>query len=162
MSPPRRLLLHLRWLALLIVVACLDTFAPAGAVPFVPPASYRAWWAAIEDCARLWGDYGRLRWYEVPGDDYPCPAYDGRCDGWWQPPHTIYLAERYLADRQLVEHEMLHDLLQRGDHPPVFQVCGVAGTPAPLDRRVPLKAEGVRSTPAGGAPSHITPRRPPL
>jgi len=24
-----------------------------------------------------------------------------------------------------VEHEMLHDLLQRGDHPPVFQACGV-------------------------------------
>ncbi len=61
----------------------------------------------------------------MPGVDYPCPAYEGHCDGWWQPPHTIYLAYRWRSDRQLVEHEMLHDLLQRGDHPPVFQACGV-------------------------------------
>jgi len=66
-----------------------------------------------------------VEWYEVPGVDYPCPAYEGRCDGWWQPTHTIYLAYRWRNDRQLVEHEMLHDLLQRGDHPPVFQACGV-------------------------------------
>jgi len=30
-----------------------------------------------------------------------------------------------VSDRRLVEHEMLHDLLQRSDHPPVFKICGV-------------------------------------
>src|SRR2546430_13748587 len=40
-------------------------------------------------------------------------------------PHTIYMAQGLLYNRRLAEHEMLHDLLQRGDHPPVFQACGV-------------------------------------
>jgi hypothetical protein len=35
------------------------------------------------------------------------------------------MAQSRLDDRQLAEHEMLHDLLQRGDHPPVFKACGV-------------------------------------
>jgi hypothetical protein len=115
----------LRWLLLSLLLGCLDNFAPAGAVPFTPPAVYRTWWNAIEACAGLWADFDRVEWYKVPGADYPCPAYEGRCDGWWQPAHAIYLAYRWHDDRHLVEHEMLHDLLQRGDHPPVFQACGV-------------------------------------
>jgi len=113
------------WLSLSLLLGCLDSFAPAGAIEFTPPAAYQTWWAAIEECAGLWSKFDRVEWYEVPGVDYPCPAYEGRCDGWWQPPHTIYLAYRWRNDRQLVEHEMLHDLLQRGDHPPVFHACGV-------------------------------------
>jgi hypothetical protein len=35
------------------------------------------------------------------------------------------MAQRVVNDRRLAEHEMLHDLLQRGDHPPVFAACGV-------------------------------------
>jgi len=35
------------------------------------------------------------------------------------------MARGQLYDRQVAEHEMLHDLLQRGDHPPAFQACGV-------------------------------------
>ena len=66
-----------------------------------------------------------IHWYEVPGDRYACPAYTRGCAGWWQPPHTIYMAQTRLDDRVLVEHEMLHDLLQRSDHPPVFKACGV-------------------------------------
>lgn len=113
------------WLLLGLLAGCLYSFAPGGAVPFTPPAVYQTWWSAIEACAGLWGNFDRLEWYEVAGTDYPCPSYEGRCDGWWQPPHAIYLAHRWRDDRQLVEHEMLHDLLQRGDHPPVFQACGV-------------------------------------
>ena len=118
--------LRLRWLCLLLLLGCLDTFAPAGAVEFAPPAAYGTWWAEIESCAGISGDFATIEWYEVPGSSYSCPAYDGECAGWWQPPHTIYLAETRVHDRLLVEHEMLHDLLQRGDHPPVFQTCGVA------------------------------------
>src|SRR5205809_98741 len=61
----------------------------------------------------------------VPGSSYSCPAHEGQCDGWWRSPHTIYMAQGLLYNRRLAEHEMLHDLLQRGDHPPVFQACGV-------------------------------------
>src|SRR5205809_4574001 len=118
--------LRLRWLCLLLLLGCLDTFAPAGAVVFTPPAAYGTWWAEIESCAGISGDFAAIKWYEVPGSSYSCPAYEGECAGWWQPPHTIYLAETRANDRLLVEHEMLHDLLQRGDHPPAFQACGVA------------------------------------
>src|SRR2546422_11756693 len=38
-----------------------------------------------------------------------------RSDGWWRSPHTIYMAQGRLYNRRLAEHEMLHDLLQRGD-----------------------------------------------
>ncbi|HYK81603.1 MAG TPA: hypothetical protein VEU55_00540 [Gemmatimonadales bacterium] len=121
------MLRHLRWIwATLVVVACLDSFAPAGATEFSPPAVYRTWWAEIAACAGLSGDFAAIDWYQVVGTSYSCPAYEGSCSGWWQPPHTIYLAAAWVNDRQLVEHEMLHDLLQRGDHPPVFQACGVS------------------------------------
>src|SRR2546422_854474 len=85
--------LRLRWLCLLLLLGCLDTFAPAGAVVFTPPAAYGTWWAEIESCAGISGDFAAIDWYEVPGSSYSCPAYDGECAGWWQPPHTIYLAE---------------------------------------------------------------------
>ena len=115
----------LRWLTPLLLLACLDSFAPAGAVPFTPHPVYRVWWEEIERCAGLSGDFDRVEWYEVPGLSYSCPAHEGRCDGWWRSPHTIYMAQGLLYNRRLAEHEMLHDLLQRGDHPPVFQACGV-------------------------------------
>lgn len=114
-----------RTLSLLLLLGCLDTFAPAGAIPFTPPAAYRAWWAAMEACAGVSADFDRVEWYEVQGSAYACPAYEGRCEGWWRPPHAIFMARALVTDQRLAEHEMLHDLLQRGDHPPVFQACGV-------------------------------------
>ena len=112
-------------LAVVLAFACLDAFAPPGAEEFTPPDVYRMWWAEVEACAQLSGDFSRITWYEVPGSRYDCPAYPNGCVGWWQPPHTIYLAQVWVNDRGVVEHEMLHDLLQRGDHPPTFQACGV-------------------------------------
>ncbi len=117
--------LRLGWLTPLVLLGCLDAFAPAGAVPFTPHAVYRVWWAEVESCAGIQGDFDRVEWYEVPGSSYSCPAYEGQCDGWWRSPHTIYMAQGLLYNRRLAEHEMLHDLLQRGDHLPVFQACGV-------------------------------------
>src|SRR5439155_2186966 len=58
--------LRLGWLTPLLLLGCLDAFAPAGAVPFTPPAVYRAWWTEIERCAGLSGDFDRVEWYEVP------------------------------------------------------------------------------------------------
>jgi len=118
---------RLRWpvLTAAAALACLDSFAPAGAREFTPPDTYRTWWAEIKACAQLSGDLSRIQWYEVPGSTYDCPTRPGGCAGWWRPPHSIYLAQAWLDYRPIVEHEMLHDLLQRSDHPPVFQTCGV-------------------------------------
>lgn len=116
----------LRWVPLLLLLGCLDTFSPAGAVQWTPPAIYRTWWSAIESCAGIQADFNRVEWYVVPGSSYACPAYEGQCQGWWQPPNTIYMASDQTGNRILAEHEMLHDLLQRGDHPPVFAACNVS------------------------------------
>jgi len=118
--PPR-----LRWLWVLLLLSCLDSFEPAGARPYAPPDAYHAWWAEIEACARLTGDLNAIAWYEVPGSRYACPGYSRGCAGWWRPPHTIYMAQASVKERRPVQHEMLHDLLQRSDHPPVFRTCGV-------------------------------------
>jgi len=101
----------------------LDAFAPAGAMPFTPHAVYRVWWTEIPALRRPVGDFDRVEWYEVPGSSYSCPAYEGRCDGWWRSPHTIYMAQGQLYDRPGRRHEMLHDLLQRGTHHRLFQAC---------------------------------------
>ena len=53
---------RLRWVPLVLLLGCLDSFAPAGAVPLTPPAAYRVWWTEIERCAGLWGDFDRVEW----------------------------------------------------------------------------------------------------
>lgn len=115
----------LRWVCVLGLLGCIDAFAPPGARPYTAPQEYHAWWAEIEACAELTGDLYAIEWFEVPGSRYACPAYARGCAGWWRPPHTIYMAEAWKTDRRLVQHEMLHDVLQRSDHPPVFRTCGV-------------------------------------
>lgn len=104
--------------------ACLaHPFEPAGALPVAPDSVYAVWWQRMEACAGLAAPLDRIEWYEVPGDEFSTP--EGPRWGWWSPPHTIYVAEAHRLDEELVEHEMLHDLLQSGEHPPVFATCGV-------------------------------------
>ena len=109
----------------LLLAACLaHPFEPAGARPFSPPPPlYAVWWQRMETCAQITAPLDRIEWYEMPGDQFATP--DGPRWGWWGPPHEIYIATTHLSDEQLVEHEMLHDLLQTGAHPVVFQTCGV-------------------------------------
>src|SRR5438132_11138752 len=101
--------LRLGWLTPLLLLGCLDAFAPAGAVPFTPHAVYRVWWAEIESCAGLSGDFDRVEWYEVPGPSYSCPAYAGRCDGQWRSPPTIYMAPALLYNCRRANNDMLQD-----------------------------------------------------
>ena len=110
-----------------VVAACaepLSSLAPFGALPFDPPAEYARYWQYMEDCLQRTGDLSRIKWFVVPGSTFQCPD-GGRCDGLWVRPHTIYLARRRMSDSVLVQHEMLHDLLQLGDHLAVFERCGV-------------------------------------
>lgn len=109
----------------LLLAACLaHPFEPAGARTFSPPPPlYAVWWQRMETCAQITAPLDRIEWYEMPGDQFATP--EGPRWGWWGPPHAIYIATTHLSDERLVEHEMLHDLLQTGAHPVVFQTCGV-------------------------------------
>ena len=111
--------------------ACRDVVVerpelPAGAVPLTAPARYREWWADAKRCSGLGGEYERLRWFVVPGTvsfEYQGGRYDGV---WWSDYHWIVLSEARVHDSLVVRHEMLHDLVGRGDHPPEFfeEKCG--------------------------------------
>ena len=138
--------------------ACLARpFEPEGAHLLVSlPASYSIWWQVMELCAGITAPLDRVEWYEVPGSQFVTP--EGPRWGWWDPPHAIYIAETHLEDRSLVEHEMLHDLLQTGDHPAVFARCSAAsemaaGLPVPgadvqrNDRRAPVQVQHRRIGP---------------
>lgn len=141
----------------LLVTACLARpFEPASARPLTPAAVYATWWQRMETCAGITALLDRIEWYEVPGDQFATP--DGPRWGWWAPPHTIYIATTHLQDEWLVEHEMLHDLLQTGAHPAVFETCGVRGAEVAgresartdvqrNDRRAPVQVEHRRVGP---------------
>ena len=93
---------------------------PDGALAIDPPSNYGAWWSATEQCAGRNGDMSRVHWFVVPGRTsflYGGGQYDGY---WWDDVHWILLAGDKLQNGMIVRHEMLHDLLGRGDHPAAY------------------------------------------
>lgn len=96
---------------------------PAGAEPMDPPASYRDWWAMVESCAGRTGNFDAIHWYSIQ-----LMWIDGQLAAgiWFQSGNRIVMASPWLLDGGAVRHEMLHALLQRGDHPREYFVtrCG--------------------------------------
>lgn len=93
---------------------------PSSAEAFTAPDEYASWWQATEACAGLMGEMSRVHWFLVPSSQsfyYRGTLYDGY---WWDDYHWITLASAKIDDGGIVRHEMLHDLLGRGDHPPAY------------------------------------------
>lgn len=90
----------MRWILSLLLVAC--TYS-------TEPKEYSAWYAELESCSGLSGNFDSIRWTftEDLGEYY----------GYWTPQHWIQLRPNAASNEHKVKHEMLHDLLQRGDHP---------------------------------------------
>jgi hypothetical protein len=92
----------------------------------VPLASYSDWWKATEECAGLLGSLSRVTWFVVPNRTSFVYG-DGQYDGyWWDGVHWILLAGDKVENGMIVRHEMLHELLGRGDHPAEYfqRRCG--------------------------------------
>jgi hypothetical protein len=90
---------------------------PAMAEALSPPDSFRDWWLATENCAGIQGNLSRITWFVIPGRTsfvYGKGQYDGY---WWDNVHWILLAGDKVGNPFIVRHEMLHELLGRGDHP---------------------------------------------
>jgi hypothetical protein len=90
---------------------------PPNAEALTPPDSYADWWKATQECAGIQGDLSRITWFVIPGHAsflYENGKYDGY---WWNGVHWILLAGEKVNDPLIVRHEMLHELLGRGDHP---------------------------------------------
>ncbi len=94
---------------------------------FEAPEAYRDWWSEMEACSRRAGDFARVEWQRVENEaDGTFPCGSSRCAGAWQPPHRIYVARSYLLSEPIVKHEMVHDLIQSGNHfDGAFYACGV-------------------------------------
>jgi hypothetical protein len=110
--------------ALLAAAACDLTTAPAllpdGAVSFTPPAHYALWWDAVEACAGKEAQFSQVQWYVVPhAETFEIRGHEW-AGWWWEAGNRIILAEGYRDRGLTVRHEMLHSILQRGDHPPAY------------------------------------------
>jgi hypothetical protein len=136
--------------ALLVAASCETATAPrpAGAFRIEAPPGYEQLWQEVEQCSGLSGDLARITWHVAPADTasggfWCADGPDNACAGEWVAPHDIYLAgsspadpEGYAADAWTVKHEMLHDLVGRAGHPPVFDDCHLAS-------RTPLGTYGL-------------------
>jgi hypothetical protein len=116
----------LRLLLVVLFCACGDVTAPfpGAAVRFDPPSDYRQWWAEVEVCARREGDYRTIAWYRAAG---PLIIRGVRYDAYWfEQGNRIYLTPYAEMSVGIIAHEMLHALLQRGEHPCEYFVrrCG--------------------------------------
>ncbi len=134
----------------------------------VPPAVFHdEWWGEICGCAgRETGikldresRFNLIRWFQVKEDNIPCVVEEESswCVGIWKRPHDIYLAgiifkmmsygewtDAYQKhSRRIVQHEMLHDILQTGKHPLVFEECGVGQADVDKSVRALLELEGI-------------------
>ena len=104
----------------LLLLACVEPFAPDGAQPFTPPSHFRDSWDTIATCANATRNFKEIRWRTVGADSswwytFQCPGV--ACYGRYEPPNRIYITRwAALGDTTLrtVRHEMLHAIL-RGD-----------------------------------------------
>jgi hypothetical protein len=110
-----------------LVSSCSATDAVSPATPPLPPgaealqalAPYGSWWSDVENCSGKRADMARIAWFIVPNEDHF--VYRGKSfDGYWWSTHWVVLASPFVDDAAIVRHEMLHDLLNRGDHPAEF------------------------------------------
>ena len=93
-------------------------FEPPTDHPYDPPPTYRDWWMQTERCAGVRrGTFDRLRFFVLPEDD----RHAGRRFGW-----SIWVRGPYLMSRRVVEHEMLHVLLDDNSHrAAAWTACGL-------------------------------------
>ena len=84
-------------------------------MPMEAPRQYELWWSVVEQCSGRTGDLGAIHWF-VSNTDRPLEIGGELYDGyWWETGNRIAVARTY--DGPTVRHEMLHALLNRGDHP---------------------------------------------
>lgn len=104
---------------LLAAAACYsildpEVTLPPDAVRTDPLVDYATWYAEVEECVGLQGDFDAVRWFEVPYDRWWDPVWQQYAIGTWRPPHDIYIATPHLDSKSVVKHEMVHDILQGG------------------------------------------------
>jgi hypothetical protein len=79
---------------------------------FRPPADYARWYANMESCLGMEGDFESVRWLVVPAPWRGSDAVEGLTHGFWlREGHQIIVNAQEWQDSALVEHEAVHDIL---------------------------------------------------
>ncbi len=106
----------------------LEPAPPVEGERFTPPATYRAWWAETEACTGRTGSFDAVRWHRVPAvESTPFFRWEGRLiAGLWHG-QSIFLSDSLLDLKALVQHEIVHALIQQPGHPdnPFIEPCRV-------------------------------------
>ena len=121
MPSPRRYLYIPLFVALFL--SCGESnFEPVAPRVLDPPDEYRTWWGEVEFCIGGRADFDRVRWYEA---EQLVNLEEGTNHaGAWLPPHSIYIRSDKLFFQAAVKHEIVHEILQRGDHDThLFEEC---------------------------------------
>lgn len=112
---------------LLLVVSCgtpLGPLAPlpSSAIRFSPPAEYVGWWKLTETCSHRRRQPGGIEWFVIP-DVSSFATLEGHQAAQWSRGSNgarIIISGALIRSELVVRHEMLHALLDRGDHPPEY------------------------------------------
>lgn len=95
--------------------------------PFIPLPVYREWYAELEACTGIKGDFDVIRFFTA---ESITEGGEPR-GGYWTPPHKITLQDNMVEPvfAWLIKHELMHDLIQSGSHPSTYfkGVCGNLG-----------------------------------
>ena len=103
--------------------ACGDATAPdPGRVVIEPPARYQQYWHEVESCSGIQGSFTQVRWFLV----HEFAAGEGIL-GQWNGRREITIRSDVWLEREVVAHEILHDLLagDRDHVRPEWDACGL-------------------------------------
>ncbi|MBC8089779.1 MAG: hypothetical protein H7Z40_21155 [Phycisphaerae bacterium] len=111
---------------------------------FNPPSQYQFWWSTVEECAGRSGNFRAVQFFRSRDDSLVVAGkkFDGY---WWSAGNRIALLKPDYCPT--VRHEMLHAILQRGDHPSEFFAEQCAGIVSHLGGElhgIPANAQSAR------------------
>ena len=141
------------WLAFFVACHSATAPLPPGANAFTPPAIYARWWQMAEACSGQTRSFREVRWFRVPGRVLQLGSQ--WVEGYWASRgNLIVVADSVVEIGSTVRHEMVHAILQTGDHPQeIFLTrcaailnCGRCGSWSPSSRDfviVPAESIGV-------------------
>lgn len=136
----RRFVRRRPWLGVILIGGChslVDPPLPPNAQMVSPPEVYSAWWTMTEACSGQSRSLGSVHWYVVPGAATLPLAGADHVSGYWSlASNSIVLAGQSALDGPFVRHEMLHAILQHGQHTRADFVVRCGGVVECIDRCV--------------------------
>ena len=100
------------------------------ALIMAPRPEYRQWYdALVSKCGcKPAVAFDEIVWHRMQSRTFPCLSGGRHCWGLWVPDlAAVFLADRRADDELAVSHELLHAILGRADHPPIFRRLGLEG-----------------------------------